>query len=69
MSAREYADVAPSVYFLARATIRALGSIGAVEAIDDLVLRLRDEDIDVCIDAAEALGKLNALQVVPQLLE
>ncbi|MCH7879975.1 MAG: HEAT repeat domain-containing protein [Proteobacteria bacterium] len=48
---------------------RALGSIGAVEAIDDLVLRLRDEDIDVCIDAAEALGKLNALHVVPQLLE
>ena len=48
---------------------RALGTIGAVEAIDDLVLRIRDEDIDVCIDATEALGKLNALEVVPQLLE
>lgn len=48
---------------------RALGSIGAVEAIGDLVLRIRDEDIDVCIDATEALGKLNAFEVVPQLLE
>jgi len=48
---------------------RALGSIGATEAIDDLVLRLRDEDIDVCIDAAEALGKLRADRVVPALLD
>ncbi len=48
---------------------RALGSIGATEAIDDLVAFLRDEDIDVCIDAAEALGKLQASRVVPLLLE
>ena len=48
---------------------RALGSIGATEAIDDLVCKLRDEDIDVCIDAAEALGKLNAGRVVPQLID
>lgn len=48
---------------------RALGSIGATEAIDDLVARLRDEDIDVCIDAAEALGKLEASSVVPQLID
>ncbi len=48
---------------------RALGSIGATEAIDDLVLRLGDEDIDVCIDAAEALGKLRAEKVVPTLLD
>ncbi len=48
---------------------RALGSIGACEAIDDLVLRLRDEDIDVSIDAAEALGKLKAKRVVPQLID
>ena len=48
---------------------RALGTIGATEAIDDLVLKLRDEDIDVCIDAAESLGKLNAQHVVPQLIE
>ncbi len=48
---------------------RALGSIGAIEAIDDLVLKLGDEDIDVCIDATEALGKLNAQHVVPQLIE
>ncbi|MCP4076443.1 MAG: hypothetical protein GY744_09685 [Gammaproteobacteria bacterium] len=48
---------------------RALGTIGATEAINDLVIKLRDEDIDVCIDAAEALGKLNATKVVPQLIE
>ena len=48
---------------------RALGSIGATEAIDDLVCKLRDEDIDVCIDAAEALGKLNAGRVVHQLID
>ena len=48
---------------------RALGSIGATEAIDDLVTKLRDDDIDVCIDAAEALGKLNANRVVPALIE
>jgi HEAT repeat protein len=48
---------------------RALGSIGATEAIDDLVLKLRDEDIDVCIDAAEALGKLKAGHIVPALLD
>lgn len=48
---------------------RALGSIGAIEAIGDLASRLRDEDIDVCIDAAEALGKLNAASVVPQLVD
>ena len=48
---------------------RALGTIGAKEAINDLVIKLRDEDIDVCIDAAEALGKLNATHVVPQLIE
>jgi HEAT repeat protein len=48
---------------------RALGTIGATEAINDLVIKLRDEDIDVCIDAAEALGKLNATHVVPQLIE
>ena len=48
---------------------RALGSIGATEAIDDLVALLRDDDIDVCIDAAEALGKLNAVQVLPQLID
>jgi len=48
---------------------RALGSIGATEAIDDLVSLLRDDDIDVCIDAAEALGKLNAVRVLPQLID
>ena len=48
---------------------RALGAIGATEAIDDLISHLRDEDIDVCIDATEALGRLNAIDVVPQLID
>jgi HEAT repeat protein len=48
---------------------RALGNIGAAEAVDDLVSHLHDEDVDVCIDAAEALGRLRAHKVVPQLLE
>ncbi len=46
---------------------RALGNIDAREAIDDLVTLLGDEDIDVCIDAAEALGKLDARPVLPKL--
>lgn len=39
---------------------RALGTLGAVEAIPALVERLRDEDIDVCVDAAGALGVLGS---------
>ena len=37
---------------------RALGSIRAEGAVSELQARLRDDDIDVCIDSAEALGKL-----------
>ncbi len=39
---------------------RALGVIGATEAIPALTERLRDEDIDVCVDAAGALGALGS---------
>lgn len=48
---------------------RALGSIGATEAIDDLLNNIKDDDIDVCIDAVAALGQLRATQVIPQLIE
>ena len=48
---------------------RALGNIGAAEAVEDLVSHLHDDDVDVCIDAAEALGRLRAHEVVPQLLD
>ena len=48
---------------------RALGAIGGSGAIPVLTERLRDEDIDVCIDAAEALGHLREPAAVSALLE
>ncbi len=46
---------------------RALGALGATEAIPALIERLRDEDIDVCVDAAGALGKLGSPAVIDSL--
>ncbi|MDH3715258.1 MAG: HEAT repeat domain-containing protein [Gammaproteobacteria bacterium] len=48
---------------------RALGAIGATQAIPDLAERLRDEDIDVCVDAAGALGALGSQAVFAPLNE
>ena len=48
---------------------RALGVLRASSATNVLIERLRDEDIDVCVDAAEALGKIGAKEAVPALLE
>jgi HEAT repeat protein len=48
---------------------RALGVIGATEAVPALVERLRDEDIDVCVDAATALGVLGSHAAVDPLNE
>lgn len=48
---------------------RALGALGATEAIPALVERLRDEDIDVCVDAATALGVLGSQAAVDPLNE
>ena len=48
---------------------RALGKLGDNAALDALVERLRDEDIDVCVDAAEALGQICDLRAVEPLLE
>lgn len=40
------------------AAAQALGSIGYAEALDPLIEGLRDEDEDVRVDAAEALGRI-----------
>jgi len=47
---------------------RALGLIGDSSVVDDLVERLKDDDIDVCIDAAESLGRLGDRRAVAPLL-
>ncbi len=48
---------------------RALGALGDTSAIPTLVQCLRDEDIDVSIDAAEALGRIGNPSAVPALLD
>jgi HEAT repeat protein len=48
---------------------RALGVAEDTRAVDPLTERLRDEDIDVCIDAAEALGHIGAPEAIPALVE
>jgi HEAT repeat protein len=48
---------------------RTLGVLGNTQAISTLIQCLRDEDIDVSIDAAEALGCIGEPSVVPALLE
>ena len=48
---------------------RLIGACGLTEARDELVARLRDEDVDVCIDAAAALGRLGDPSAVAPLVE
>ena len=48
---------------------RALGTFKDAAAVDKLVECLRDEDLDVAIDAAEALGKIGSDKALPALLE
>ena len=48
---------------------RALGTLGDATAVDRLIERLRDEDLDVAMDAAEALGNIGSRKAVPALLE
>jgi len=48
---------------------RTLGVLGDTQAIPTLIQCLRDKDIDVSIDAAEALGRIGEPSVVPALLE
>ncbi len=47
----------------------ALGALGAAEATPALAERLRDEDIDVCVDAALALGALGSQAAIAPLEE
>ncbi len=48
---------------------RTLGILGDTKSVDTLIERLRDEDVDVSIDAAEALGNIGATEAVPALIE
>ncbi|MEA3278259.1 MAG: HEAT repeat domain-containing protein [Pseudomonadota bacterium] len=49
--------------------VRVLGNLGDPAGIPALVKCLRDDDIDVCVDAAEALGRIGSEDVVPILIE
>ena len=48
---------------------RALGAFGDESSVDALIARLRDEDIDVCVDAAEALREIGCTKAVPSLIQ
>lgn len=48
---------------------RALGALGDTRALGVLSQSLRDEDIDVCVDAATALGMIADASSVPALVE
>jgi len=48
---------------------RALGVFGDESAVDALIARLQDKDIDVCVDAAEALRKIGDPKAIPSLIQ
>ncbi|MCF6280841.1 MAG: HEAT repeat domain-containing protein [Candidatus Polarisedimenticolaceae bacterium] len=48
---------------------RALGTMGDKEAVDPLIESLRDEDIDVCVDAVEALGRIGDIRAAASIIE
>jgi len=48
---------------------KTLGNLKIEAATDALLERTRDEDIDVCIDAITALGKIKSAAAIPALLE
>ncbi len=48
---------------------RALGVLAATDAVDTLATHLRDDDIDVCVDCAEALGSIGGATATEKLLE
>ena len=48
---------------------KTLGNLKVKEATQALLERIRDEDIDVCIDAITALGKIKESSAIPVLLE
>lgn len=49
--------------------IRSLAAIHAPDSSEILIECLRDDDIDVCVDAAEALGKVGGASAAGKLLE
>lgn len=48
---------------------KTLGNLKVKEATEALLQRTRDEDVDVCIDAISALGKIKEPSALPMLLE
>ncbi len=48
---------------------RTLGLLRDSASIETLIERLRDEDLDVAIDAAEALGNIGSPEAMPALIE
>ncbi|MCF6237008.1 MAG: HEAT repeat domain-containing protein [Gammaproteobacteria bacterium] len=48
---------------------RTLGILGNSSVVSDLVERLRDEDIDVCLDAINALGQLADSSAIEPLID
>ncbi len=48
---------------------RALGIMGDKEAVEALIESLRDEDIDVCVDAVEALGRIGDISATSSIIE
>ncbi len=48
---------------------KTLGNLKSKKAISALLERMRDEDIDVCIDAVTALGKIREPSTLPMLIE
>ncbi|MEW7996892.1 MAG: HEAT repeat domain-containing protein [Candidatus Thiodiazotropha endolucinida] len=48
---------------------RTLGVLRSDSAVSILIERLKDEDVDVCVDAAEALGKIGHHSAVPALID
>ncbi|WP_456412596.1 HEAT repeat domain-containing protein [Thiolapillus sp.] len=48
---------------------RTLGLLRDTASIETLIEHLRDEDLDVAIDAAEALGNIGSAEAVPALIE
>jgi len=49
--------------------VRTLGTLRESAVLAALVERLHDDDIDVCVDAAEALGHMDDPAAIPPLLE
>ena len=64
-----FGDLARSDYDVLRCTgVQGLGQIGDATAVPLLIAALEDEDEDVRIDAADALGRIGSSEAVEPLL-